>query len=67
MTDIVEPFYPCTTQKCKERCVFNDVCHSEEICLEEIASLRQQLAECQANEIRREKFAKFRSMAKELE
>ena len=47
MTDIVEPFYPCATQKCKERCEIDDVCHSEEICLEEIASIRQQLAECQ--------------------
>jgi hypothetical protein len=39
----LEPFYPCATQKCKERCV-DDVCHSEEICLEEVESLRQQLA-----------------------
>ena len=50
MKDIVEPFDPCATQKCKERCEIDEVCHSEEICLEEVESLRQQLAECQARE-----------------
>jgi len=46
MTDLVERFDPCATEACKRRCDNFGVC-CEEICIDEIESLRQQLAECQ--------------------
>jgi len=49
MSDIVERFDPCATEACKHRCdKFCGDCR--EICIDEVESLRQKLAECQARE-----------------
>ena len=42
MSDIVERFNPCNTEACKKRCD-NFGIRCEEICIDEIESLRQQL------------------------